>query len=77
MQVTDEGQPVLPKLSVLGCSRKVEVEQWARENLQPGTTVNMEGLVCFHGVEAAGREHKPRMTVYGFRAAARMRASPR
>ena len=52
MQVTDRGQPVLPKLRMLGRFRKVEVEQWTRENLQPGTTVNTDGLGRFRGVEA-------------------------
>ena len=56
MQVTDEGRPVLLKLSVVGRFRKVEVEQWARENLEPGTTANTDGLGCFRGVEAAGCE---------------------
>ena len=62
VQVTDEGQPVLLKLSVVERFRKVEVEQWAKENLRPGTTVNTDGLGCFRGVEAAGCEHKPRVT---------------
>jgi len=30
VQVTDRGQPVLPKLSMLGRFPKVEVEQWTR-----------------------------------------------
>ena len=33
LQVTDESQPVLLKLSVVGSFRKVGVGQWARENL--------------------------------------------
>ena len=40
VQVTDEGQPVRLKLSV----------------------VHTDGLGCFRGVEAAGCEHKPRVT---------------
>ena len=47
VQVTDDGQPVLLKLSVVGGYRKDEVKQWARQNLQPGTTVNTDGLGRF------------------------------
>ncbi len=41
--------------------RTAEVEQWAAQNLQPGTTVNTDGLACYKGV-AAGCEHKPHVT---------------
>ena len=47
---------------MVGRFRKVEVEQWAREDLGPGTTVNTDGLGSCHGLEAAGCEHKPRVT---------------
>ena len=62
VQVTDDGQPVLLKLSVVGGFRKNEVAQWAGQKLQPGTVVNTDGRGCFRGVEAAGCEHKPRVT---------------
>ena len=62
VQVTDDGQPVLLKLSVVRGFRKDEVAQWAGQNLQPGTVVHTDGLGCFRGVEAAGCEHKPRVT---------------
>ena len=58
--MTDEGQPVLLKLSVLGRICKVEVERWAKQNSQPGTTMNTDGLGCFRRVAAADCEHKPR-----------------
>ena len=45
---------------MLGRFRKVEVELWAREDLQPGTRANTDGLGCFRGMEASGCEHKPR-----------------
>ena len=61
-QVTEEGQPVVLKLSVVDGFRTAEVEQWAAQNLQPGTTVNTDGLACFKEVEAAGCEHKPHVT---------------
>ena len=59
---TDEDQLGPLKLSVLGRFCKVKGEQWASENLQPGTTVNTDGLDRSYGVEAAGYEHKPRVT---------------
>ena len=60
VQVTDEGQTVLLKLSVLGRIRKVEVERWAKQNSQPGTAMIRDGLGCFRGVDGADCEHKPR-----------------
>ena len=44
VQVTDDGQPVLLKLSVVPGFRKQEVERWASEKLQPGTVVHTDGL---------------------------------
>ena len=32
------------------------------QNLEPGSVVHTDGLGCFRGVEAAGCEHKPRVT---------------
>ncbi len=62
VQVSEDGQPVVMKLSVVDGFRTAEVEQWAAQNLQPGTTVNTDGLACFKGLEAAGCEHKPHVT---------------
>ena len=41
------------------------VEQWAGQNLERGSVVHTDGLGCFRGVEAAGCEHKPRVTSGG------------
>ena len=62
MQVSDGGQPVRAKLSVVDGFRRDVVEQWAGQNLEPGSVVHTDGLGCFRGVEAAGCEHKPRVT---------------
>ena len=62
VQVSAEGQPVVMKLSVVAGFRTAEVAQWAAQHLQPGTTVNTDGLACFKGLEAAGCEHKPHVT---------------
>ena len=59
---SDGGQPVRAKLSVVDGFRKNVVEQWAGQNLEPGSVVHTDGLGCFRGVEAAGCEHKPRVT---------------
>ena len=53
VQVTDEGQPERVKLSVVDSFRKHAVEQWAGQNLEPGSVVHTDGLGCFRGVEAA------------------------
>jgi len=62
VQVTADGQPVVMKLSVVAGFRKDEIEDWAGENLKPGTEVHTDGLGCFRGVEAAGCEHQPHVT---------------
>ena len=62
VQVSADGQPVVMKLSVLAGFRKQEVERWARQHLQPGSTVTSDGLACFAGVEAAGCQHQPCVT---------------
>lgn len=62
VQVSDGGQPVRAKLSVVDSFRKDVVEQWAGQNLEPGSVMHTDGLSCFRGVEAAGCEHKPRAT---------------
>ena len=62
VQVTDDGQPERVKLSVVDGFSKDAVEQWAGQNLEPGSVVHTDGLGCFRGVEAAGCEHRPRVT---------------
>ena len=62
VQVTDDGQPERVKPSVVDGFRKDVVEQWAGQNLEPGSVVHTDGLGCFRGVEAAGCEHRPRVT---------------
>ena len=62
VQVTDDGQPERVKLSVVDGFRKDAVAQWAGQNLEPGSVVHSDGLGCFRGVEAAGCEHRPRVT---------------
>lgn len=62
MQVTAEGQPEVMKLSVLEGFRKLELERWAQQHLTPGSTVQSDGLACFGGVEAAGCQHRARVT---------------
>ena len=61
VEVSDGGQPVRAKLSVVDGFRKDVVERWAGQNLEPGSVVHTDGLGCFRGVEAAGCEHKPRV----------------
>ena len=62
VQVTDEGQPVVMKLTLVEGFRRSEVERWAQQYLQPGTTVCSDGLACFAGVEAAACQHEVHVT---------------
>ena len=62
VQVTDDGQPVVMKLGEVAGFRKDAVEEWAAENVEPGTTLNTDGTGCFKGFAAAGCEHTPRVT---------------
>ena len=62
VQVTEDGKPAVMKLTPVEAFRKDEVEQWAGENVEPGTTVHSDGLGCFRGFAAAGCEHVPHVT---------------
>ncbi len=58
----DTQQPLVLRLSLVAGFRKAELERWAREHLEPGTTVRSDGLACFQGVEDAGCQHEPTVT---------------
>ncbi len=58
----DSEQPVVLRLSLVEGFRKAELERWAREHLERGTTVRSAGLACFRGVEAAGGRHGATVT---------------
>lgn len=59
MQVTgDTQQPVVLWPRLVADFRKAELECCAREHLEPGTTVQSNGLACFARVKAAGCRHK-------------------
>ena len=62
VQVTEDGQPVVMKLGVVEGFRKDAVQEWAGQNVKPGTHVNTDGLGCFKGFAAAGCKHAPRVT---------------
>ena len=63
VQVTnDTQQPVVLRLILVAGFRKAKLERWAREHLEPGTTVHSDGLACFSGVEAAGCRHEATVT---------------
>ncbi len=72
VQVTADGKPVVMKLAPVEAFRKGEVEEWAGENLEPGTTVHSDGPGCFRGFATAGCEHVPQVRGAG-RAVARRR----
>ena len=64
VQVSGCGQPAVLKLSVAGCLRPTWLAQWAKENLEPGSVVNSDGLGCFRGPRLADSEHmSPRTAV--------------
>ncbi len=62
VQVTADGKPVVMKLTPVQAFRKDEVEEWAGENVERGTTVHSDGPGCFRGFAAAGCEHVPQVT---------------
>ena len=65
VQVTEDGKPAVMKLAPVEAFRKDEVEEWAGENAEPGTTVHSDGPGCFRGFAAAGCEHAPHATGSG------------
>ena len=44
------------KLTVVEGFRLTEIAAWAQQHLNSGTLVLSDGLACFNGVTAAGRE---------------------
>ena len=61
-QVSAEGRTERLRLSPMGGFRRWAVEVWTQRQLQPAMVVRSDGLRCFRGVQAAGCEHKPRIT---------------
>lgn len=59
------GHPLRVKLNPVTGFTHEAIEQWARANLAPDSTVSSDGLWCFRSVSAAGCEHRP--TVVGQR----------
>lgn len=54
----EAGHPQRIKLHVVNGFKKRELKQWAKKNLQMGTAVTSDGLLCFRGIQEAGYEHK-------------------
>jgi len=52
-------KPQRIKLSKVKDFRKDEVERWSKQNLDPGTIVVSDGLICFNAVENVGCIHEP------------------
>ena len=62
-QASAEGRTERLRLSPMGGFRRWAVEVWTQRQLQPAMVVRSDGLRCFRGVQAAGCEHQPRITV--------------
>lgn len=65
VSLNDAGHPLRVKLNPVAGFTHEAIEQWARANLAPASTVYSDGLWCFRAVSAAGCDHRP--TVVGQR----------
>ena len=62
VEVIADGRPRKLRMSRVKGFRKAVLRGWAARHLQPGTTVQSDGLACFRGVAEAGYEHVATVT---------------
>jgi transposase-like protein len=57
VQLSAQGHPISAKFHKVDGFKKATVQQWAEQNLAPGSVVITDGLACFNGVEEADCQH--------------------
>jgi hypothetical protein len=57
VSTNDEGHPLYMNLQVVNGFRCVEIVNWSRKQLAPGSTVCSEGLTCFGAITAIDCQH--------------------
>ncbi len=57
VETTANSQPIRIKLNVVEGFRSDAIEAWAKQHIEPGTTVISDGLACFNAVTKADCLH--------------------
>jgi ISXO2-like transposase domain len=57
ISLNEEGHPIATDMAVAKGFRLTEISRWAKQHLQPGSTVISDGLPCFSAVNDAGCSH--------------------
>jgi transposase-like protein len=58
LSLDDDGHPLYIKLSPVPGFTSEAIADWAKTNLEPGSTVLSDGLACFAAVTRAGCQHE-------------------
>jgi transposase-like protein len=57
VSLNEEGHPIAMNMNVVKGFRLTEISRWAKQHLQPNSTVISDGLPCFTAVIEAGCSH--------------------
>jgi transposase-like protein len=66
VSLNEEGHPIAMNMNVVKGFRLTEISRWAKQHLQPESTVISDGLSCFSAVNDAGCYHVSIVTGGGF-----------
>jgi len=53
VSLNEEGHPIAMNMNVVKGFRLTEISRWAKQHLQPGSTIISDGLSCFSAVADA------------------------
>ncbi|MFZ2169734.1 MAG: IS1595 family transposase [Methylococcaceae bacterium] len=57
VSLNKEGHPIAMNMNVVKGFRLTEISRWAKQHLQPNSTIISDGLPCFSAVKEAGCRH--------------------
>lgn len=57
VSLNKEGHPIAMNMNVVKGFRLTEISRWAKQHLQPDSTIISDGLPCFSAVKEAGCHH--------------------
>jgi transposase-like protein len=57
VSLNKEGHPIAMNMNVVKGFRLTEISRWAKQHLQPNSTIISDGLPCFSAVKEAGCHH--------------------
>jgi transposase-like protein len=57
VSLNKDGHPIAMNMNVVKGFRLTEISRWAKQHLQPNSTIISDGLACFSAVTGAGCDH--------------------